>query len=213
LVDVGCGYGGTARIAAEEWAANVTGFTISAAQKAYADGIPVMRGSVAIRLQDWGQAALATASVDAVLSLESIEHMPDRGSFLREARRILRPGGRMVVCTWLAAEKMSSWSRRHLMEPIAREGRQAPLVTARELTEVFAAAGFANVQVEELSLQVQRTWSVVIRRLVVRLLTRRRYWRELANASPSDRIFGLTACRIWMAYHTGCMQYALLTGW
>jgi tocopherol O-methyltransferase len=211
LSDVGCGYGATARLAAESCGAHVTGFTVSAAQKRYADAHAVTRGSVEVRLQDWADAADDDGSADGLLSLESIEHMPDRAAFAAHARRALRRGGRMVVCTWLAAESVPAWSRRHLLEPIAREGRQAALVTARELAGILHAAGFAEVLVEDMTLKVKKTWNVVIRRMLVRMLTRPRYWRMLINSSASDRIFAVTSCRILAAYQTGCMRYALFT--
>jgi len=211
VADIGCGYGGTARLAAEDYEAHVIGFTVSAAQKSYADRFAVSRGSVEIRLQDWAEAKLENGSVDALLSLESIEHMPDRMRFAQQARRALRPGGRMVVCTWLAAEHTSGWAQSHLLEPIAREGRQAMLVTARDLSSLLGAAGFADVRIENLTSQVKKTWRVVILRMLVRILTRPRYWQLLINASASDRVFGITACRILAAYQTGCMEYALFT--
>ncbi len=211
LADVGCGYGATARLAAEAYGAHVVGFTISAAQKGYCDSRPVSGGSVEIRLEDWGAATLPEGSFDALLSLESIEHMPDRAVFARQARRVLKPGGRMVISTWFAAEQVSAWSQNHLMEPIAREGRQAPLVTIRELSGLVRDAGFDEILVEDLSLQVRKTWSIVIRRMLLRALTRPRYWRLLLNASASDRVFAVTACRILAAYRAGCMRYAMLT--
>jgi tocopherol O-methyltransferase len=211
VADVGCGYGSTARLAAESHGAHVVGFTVSAAQKGYADRHAVSRGSVDIRLQDWAEAELADGTFDALLSLESIEHMPDRMGFALKARRVLRPGGRMVVCTWLAAERMSSWSRRHLLEPIATEGRQAALVTASELDGILKNAGFREVRIDDLTRKVRRTWGVVIRRMLLRMLTRRRYWQLLLNASASDRIFAVTACRISLAYQLGCMRYAIFT--
>jgi tocopherol O-methyltransferase len=211
LADVGCGYGGTARIAAASYGAHVIGYTISSAQKRYADERNVSRGSVEMRLQDWAESGLTDGSFDALLSLESIEHMPDRMNFARQARRVLRPGGRMVICTWLAAESMSAWSERHLLEPIAREGRQAALVTAGELSSLLNTAGFADVRIEDVTSQVKKTWSVVIRRMLLRVLTRPRYWRLMVNSSASDRIFAITACRILVAYQTGCMQFAMFT--
>lgn len=39
------------------------------------------------------------ASFDAVLSVEGIEHLENQFAFLREAHRILRPGGTLVVTT------------------------------------------------------------------------------------------------------------------
>jgi SAM-dependent methyltransferase len=39
------------------------------------------------------------ATFDAVLSVEGIEHLENRHLFLREARRILRPGGVLIVTT------------------------------------------------------------------------------------------------------------------
>jgi SAM-dependent methyltransferase len=42
---------------------------------------------------------LATRSVDAVVSLQVIEHLWDQPGFLRECLRVLRPGGTLVVST------------------------------------------------------------------------------------------------------------------
>lgn len=39
------------------------------------------------------------ASVDAVVSFETIEHVPDAGAFLGEVARILQPGGVFIVST------------------------------------------------------------------------------------------------------------------
>ena len=42
---------------------------------------------------------LATASLDLVVSFETIEHVPDAAALVAEIRRVLRPGGRLVLST------------------------------------------------------------------------------------------------------------------
>ena len=207
VADIGCGYGSTARLAADVYGAHVVGLTLSAAQKRYGDQQVVARGSVDIRMQDWKDAAFDAGGFDAMFALESLEHFADKAGFARMARAAVRPGGRLAVTTWLAADRVSPWSRRHLLDALCREGQAAPLVTVREIRDVFSAAGFSEVLTEDLSPQVGRTWSVILRRLALRLLTRRDYWAFLLRSRTQDRIFALTALRIRLAYFTGCFRY------
>ena len=69
--------------------------------------------------------------------------MPDKPRFFSEASRLLRPGGRLVVCSWLAKEAASDWETRFLLEPICREGRMPGIGTANEYKRFYEAAGFA----------------------------------------------------------------------
>lgn len=210
VADIGCGYGATARIAAEEWGVQVQGLTLSAAQKQRADGCRVSRGSVTVDCQDWREREFPAASLDALFALESLEHMQDKRDFAHCARRAVRPGGRVAVATWLAAESMPRWEQRHLLDAICQEGRLAPLVTFAELEDNFASAGFVVERVEDLSEQVCRTWTLVMRRLAWRLATRPAYWRFLLGPDRGEAVFALTAARLRLAYARGCLRYGLL---
>lgn len=207
LADIGCGYGATARMAAETHGANVVGLTLSATQKRHADRCAVARGSVEIRVQDWKDTSFAEGEFDALFALESLEHIADKAGFARMARRAVRPGGRVVVATWLTAENVSPWAQRHLLDAICREGRLPALATAQAVRAAFSGAGFKLVSEDDLSGQVRRTWSVILRRLAWRLLTRRDYRKFLLNGQAQDRVFALTAARIRLAYRTGFFRY------
>ncbi|MDQ4116897.1 MAG: class I SAM-dependent methyltransferase [Actinomycetota bacterium] len=87
---------------------------------------------------------VATGSVDAVVSLQVIEHLWEQERFLAECLRVLRPGGRLLVST----------PNRLTFSP----GRDTPLnpfhtreLAPDELERMVATAGFSGVRVQGLS--------------------------------------------------------------
>jgi len=52
-----------------------------------------------IRQIDAADLPFGDGSFDLVLLLEAIYYLPDPGRFLREARRVLRPGGAVLICS------------------------------------------------------------------------------------------------------------------
>lgn len=217
VCDVGCGYGGPARFLAERYGARVIALTLSPAQFRYAltrgdAGSPVLRNDrVRFFLLDWLDSGLPASAFDAVVAIESASHMPDKQAFFREARRVLRPGGRMVVAAWLASERPRGWRRRHLLEPICREGRLPGLGTETEYRRWIRMAGLELREFEDLTAGVRRTWSVCIRRVGSRLLRDGETWRYLLNPEHSERAFALTVMRMWLAYRTGALRYGLFS--
>ena len=206
-VDIGCGYGATARRLAAACRVRVTGFTLSAEQARYAAAHPVP--DVDIHVRDWLVNGLADASVDAAWAIESSEHMVDKPRFFAEAHRVLTPGGRLVVCAWLAETGARGWKVRYLLEPICREGRLPSMGTREEYEAMARAAGFSIVGFEDVSSRVARTWTICARRLVKALLVDRETRRLALGAR--NRIFVLSFPRLIMAYRTGAMHYGIFT--
>ncbi|MGD0680218.1 MAG: class I SAM-dependent methyltransferase, partial [Polyangiaceae bacterium] len=209
VCDVGCGYGATARRLTERRGARVVGLTLSAAQVRYAEKVGGSGFGPTILQRDWFDNQLPSDSFDAVIAIESFEHMGNRARFFSEAFRVLRPGGRMVISAWLSDELPSAWERRLLLEPICREGRLAGLPTSSECVDGFESAGFANVTYEELTAKVRRTWAIAVARLVAAVSSRPRYRAFLRSDASAHRIFALTVLRIGAAYAVGAMKYGL----
>lgn len=209
VCDVGCGYGATARLLAHERGADVTGVTLSGVQHAHA--VRAASGDPRLRflLRDWLRNGFDNATFDAVIAIESTEHMEDKGRFFTEAGRVLRPGGRLVVCAWLSTEAPKPWERRHLLEPICYEGRLPSMGTAGEYIAWIANAGLILESHDDVTARVQRTWTLSTTRLLRRLLTSPSSWRWLLDPANKDRIFARSVLRILFAYRTGCMRYAI----
>ncbi|MFX1818442.1 class I SAM-dependent methyltransferase [Pseudarthrobacter sp. CC4] len=206
-VDIGCGYGSTARRLAVIRGVRVTGFTLSAEQARYAAVHPVP--GVDSHVRDWLDNGLADASAGAAWAIESSEHMVDKPRFFAEAHRVLAPGGRLVICAWLAGTDASGWKVRHLLEPICREGRLPSMGTREEYEAMATAAGFELTGFEDVSRRVARTWPICARRLMKALLTDRETRRLALGARNRSAFLGIP--RLILAYRTGAMRYGIFT--
>ena len=98
---------------------------------------------------------LPDAQFDAVVSQFGLMYFEDRIAALREMRRVLRPGGTMVVAVWDALENLPGFAAlealfdRQLGEEAAASLR-APFVLGdrAKLAAMFAAAGIPDAKVE-----------------------------------------------------------------
>ena len=206
-VDIGCGYGSTARRLSATYGVSVTGFTLSAEQARYAAAHS--SPDVDIRVRDWLANGLPEASAKAAWAIESSEHMVDKPRFFAEAHRVLVPGGRLVICAWLAETNAGRWKVRHLLEPICREGRLPSMGTREEYEEMATAAGFAVTGYEDVSSRVARTWMICAGRLVKAMLLDPGTRRLALDARNRGAI--LSVPRLILAYRTGAMRYGIFT--
>jgi 27-O-demethylrifamycin SV methyltransferase len=100
VLDVGCGTGTPACRLVREFGVDVLGITTSevgvaaATERAREAGLPGARFEV----RDGTDNHLPDASFDRVWVMESSHLMPDRQALLSESARVLRPGGRLVLC-------------------------------------------------------------------------------------------------------------------
>lgn len=102
FVDLGCGDGEiTERVAAAIGTRAVHGLDLFEGRldAARARGIEITLGDLNSRLP------YEDGAFDAVCSNQTIEHLTETDSFVREIRRILKPGGYAVVST----ENLASW--------------------------------------------------------------------------------------------------------
>jgi SAM-dependent methyltransferase len=102
------------------------------------------RTNVEFRLGEIEHLPVADASVDVVLSNCVINLVPDKGQVYREAFRVLRPGGRLVVADVLATRPISDEMRNDL-ERWASCSSGA--LTRDEVTERLRSAGFESIEV------------------------------------------------------------------
>ncbi|HUA12604.1 MAG TPA: arsenite methyltransferase [Solirubrobacteraceae bacterium] len=89
---------------------------------------------------------LRDASVDVVISNCVINLAADKPQVLREAARVLKPGGRLAVSDVIADPGMDEHAR---SEMIAWTGCVAGALTRVEFAEALASAGLVDVEIRE----------------------------------------------------------------
>lgn len=209
VVDVGSGYGATARQLAREHGARVTAVTLSEAQHAAAVANGDADGRVTYLCGDWTTNTLPDAAYDRAVAIESTEHMVDRAAAFRQLQRVLGPGGRLAICAWIAADAPAPWMVNRLLEPICREGRLTGMGTEADYRQLLQENGFRVDVVEDLSRSVSATWRHSVQRVASRLASDGRYRRYLLDRTSRNREFALTLLRILAAYRVGAMRYLL----
>lgn len=207
VCDVGCGYGATSRLLASDYGAQVTGITISPKQHAAA----VAASGPDFVLGDWLENNFANESFDAVIAIESTEHLPDVAKGIHEMARVLVPGGRLVICAWMAGSEPRQWERRHLLEPICREGRLVGMGNEDDYRRWLTDAGLTLRTTDDLSRQVRRTWPICIQRAIGAFFRDPELRRFLLDDHERNRVFAITLMRIWIAYLTGALRYTIFT--
>jgi SAM-dependent methyltransferase len=173
IIDLGCGDGSALAVAAghdpagrdpagrdpagRDPAHRFAGIDWSAGalRRARALGLTVLRGSLNPSLP------IADGAADVVIMSELIEHLVDPDGAVAEVRRVLRPGGSLLLSTpnlaaWynrglLAAGIQPVFSEVSLRGVFGRPGRVVAghlrLFTRRALTEFLTASGFRCVTV------------------------------------------------------------------
>lgn len=118
VLDAGCGVGGTAIWIAERYRVHVQGISlmenqIELAQKSNADRNVADR--VTFSVQSYLETDFADGAFDKAYAMESMCHAESKAEFLAEMRRLLKPGGRLVVQdVFRAARDLSAREARYL---------------------------------------------------------------------------------------------------
>jgi tocopherol O-methyltransferase len=205
VLDAGCGYGASAVWLAREVGAEVVGVNIAPDQVYYARRLAHRRGlseSLSFERADFTCTPFPDGSFDVVWALESVCHTSDKEAFFIEAKRLLAPGGRLVVADFLRTTR--AFEEEDMFHEWLSGWAVPDLATPEEFEEHARRAGFGDVRLEDLTAGV---WPS----------SRRLYRRALAGYPVSllqrSLLPGVLAgIRQYRALQRGLWLYGVLTG-
>jgi SAM-dependent methyltransferase len=144
VLDLGCGAG---RFVAALRAAGVDAVGVELAEAALERARRVAPGADLRLVAPDGSLPLEHAAVDLVWCSEVLEHVADTIGLLTEARRVLRPGGRLLLTVpdhGRVKRTLIALARHEAhYDP---QGQHLRFYTRRSLSEALAAAGFGGIR-------------------------------------------------------------------
>lgn len=155
LLDVGCGVGGPACLAAEEnEGADVTGINITGIHVECARKRAEERGlgdRVRFLLGDAQDMPFGHGSFCGLYAIETAFHYPDKARFAREAHRVLRKGGGLSVADIVWSRPMRG-ARDRLLSFAWKQAMSSPeIFTAEKWRQSLEEAGFRDVRVADIT--------------------------------------------------------------
>lgn len=183
LLEVGCGRGGGAAWMARHldiervMAIDISEENIRACRRAFAD-IPGLRFEVG----DAENIPFASGSFDRIVNIESSHCYPNFPMFLKEAHRVLRPGGTLRIVDFRLIDRLPEWERDLAAGPleiVEREEITAAVVRALEADHNRKVATIASSGAPPFMHKMLRQFTGCRGSDIHRSLVegRRRYWK------------------------------------
>lgn len=153
ILDAGCGTGAITFELSKFSSSKIYGVNISTDQLATARAYKELSGTdnVSFSLQDYLSLGFKDAIFDDVLYCESLCHARDKTVLLKEASRVLKPGGKIVIADALTFSNSFTDTEEKLLEQF-RNGWLVPNIDPLNIfTARMAEAGFGSISIKDVT--------------------------------------------------------------
>jgi tocopherol O-methyltransferase len=214
VLDAGCGVGGSSIFIASQLGCRVTGITLSERQAQQASSNAKQKrveGLVDFKVMNYCSTSFANESFDIVWGCESICYADDKDKFIKEAFRLLKPGGRLIIADGFVtrfenndqpviSQWLDGWQVNYLESP-------------DRFSQFMQQSGFINTVYRDISKYTAHSSKRLLRFYYLANLYL--VWKKLTFSSRATEMQkkNIRACKYqYYGMKKGLWQYGLITG-
>ena len=213
VLDAGCGVGGMAIFLAHQFNCQTVGITLSEKQRSTATDNARRHGvanACRFERQNYLDTTFPDNSFDVVVGVESICYAYDKADFLREAFRVLKPGGRVMVADFFSQQVIPNTPQADLMQKWTSTWAIKQYADVDAFGQALTNVGFVNGR----HLDVTRNVLKSIRRLYYSffpgiVITTLSQWLGFRNQTQTDNTW--STYYQYKAYQQNLWQYGFFS--
>ena len=161
ILDAGCGLGATGIFLAQKFSSQVSGVTISPKQVAMAQEKAAAAGVTGVDFKVEDALSLKSfpdATFDVVWCLDSCSQFLDKSLFFRQAYRVLKPRGKLMLAAWCSSQdEYTGYNAREYIK-LCKSFNIPYLPSISSYAKLLEEAGFIVSKKEDWTEKVEKTW-------------------------------------------------------